>query len=94
MKGKVSIDDRFSPKAKEIQKDLNKFHKEALQEFKRLTPIDTGNARSKTTQQGQSIYASYPYAERLDNGYSKQAPDGMTKPFEKWLRDKITRIFK
>ena len=94
MKAKASITNRFSPEAKRIQKELNELHTDSLNEFKRLTPIDTGNARNRTRLSGKSIFAEYPYAERLDNGYSKQAPKGMTEPFRKWLEQRIQRIFK
>ena len=39
-----------------------------------------GNARSKTVLQGNTIVADYAYAERLDTGWSKQAPNGMSDP--------------
>jgi hypothetical protein len=39
-----------------------------------------GNARRKTKLQGNEIQADYPYAKRLEEGWSTQAPDGMTKP--------------
>lgn len=44
------------------------------------TPIKTGNARRHTKKNTDEINANYPYAQRLDNGYSRQSPDGMTKP--------------
>ncbi|MDA7807343.1 hypothetical protein N8955_01265 [bacterium] len=58
--------------------------------FKDKTPVRTGNAKSKTTvktsrtpsAKGNQIRAQYPYAERLDTGWSKQAPDGMSKATE------------
>ena len=48
--------------------------------FYKNTAIDTGNARNHTTKTTSEIDASYPYARRLDNGWSKQFPRGMTKP--------------
>lgn len=50
--------------------------------FKSVTPIRTGNARANTYLHNNEIVANYPYAERLDNGYSQQAPNGMTTPTE------------
>ncbi len=44
------------------------------------TPIRSGNARSHTVLQNDTIVAAYPYATELDNGRSKQAPNGMVKP--------------
>ena len=42
----------------------------------------SGYARSQTTLSSNklSIESNYPYAEALDSGSSKQAPDGFTKP--------------
>ena len=44
------------------------------------TPIRSGNARSHTVLQNDTIVAAYPYATELDNGRSKQQPAGMVKP--------------
>jgi len=44
------------------------------------TPIKTGNARRHTIKGTDEIRAEYPYAQRLDAGWSRQSPDGMTKP--------------
>lgn len=51
-----------------------------------ITPIKTGNARSKTKLKGSTIDANYNYAVPLDRGHSKQAPRGMSKPTEKFLK--------
>lgn len=53
---------------------------EGYKTFKPVTPIDTGNARRSTSVQGDTIHANYAYATRLNNGYSKQARDGMVTP--------------
>lgn len=65
--------------------------KRATQFFRDVTPRDTGNARSKTVRKGDTIHANYPYADRLDKGYSKQAPRGMTEPTLKFIEDEIAR---
>lgn len=52
----------------------------AYQSFRKYTPVKTGNAKRNTKKSGDSVVADYIYATRLDQGYSKQAPDGMTKP--------------
>jgi hypothetical protein len=44
------------------------------------TPVRSGNARQRTRLQGDSIVADYAYAERLNEGYSKQNPNGMVDP--------------
>jgi hypothetical protein len=48
--------------------------------YKRITPKDTGNAQRNTQRTQKKIIANYPYAGRLDEGWSKQAPEGMTDP--------------
>lgn len=52
----------------------------AYKTFKDKTPIRSGNARNKTKLRGNTIDANYPYAQRLEEGYSKQAKNGMTEP--------------
>lgn len=93
----ISFTDNLSPVLKQYRKDLKELPKEALKEFKSLTPIRTGNARNNTTLRqspsGSTIDADYPYAERLDEGWSNQAPKGMTAPFDKWFEKQIKRIF-
>jgi len=48
--------------------------------FVKNTPIKTGNARAHTFKGTDEIDASYPYAVPLDNGWSRQSPNGMVKP--------------
>lgn len=55
------------------------------------TPIKTGNARRNTVKGNNEIDALYPYAQRLDNGYSKQSPQGMSKPTMAYIRAYIKR---
>ena len=62
--------------------------------FKAHTPIKTGNARSRTVLKKDTIIAAYPYAQRLDNGYSRQAPDGMSKPTEAFVQKTVDKIMK
>jgi len=63
--------------------------------FKSITPIRSGNARSKTVlkkgkqfdTRSNKIHAKYPYAGRLDEGWSKQARKGMTDPTSDKMQD-------
>ena len=68
-----------------------KLASEAYKFFVKQTPVKTGNARSKTTLSGSEIDAMYPYAQRLDTGYSKQSPEGMSKPTEAFIQDYIKK---
>ena len=90
----IKIDDGITPVLKGMMTQLNNYPQDAEKEFKRLTPIDTGHARRRTTLVGKdTIEANYPYAVPLDQGHSRQAPQGMTKPFERWVRGKLKQIF-
>ena len=63
--------------------------KEAYKKFVEVTPVDKGNARRKTKLQGNEIVADYAYATRLEEGYSKQAPNGMSEPTIEYIREYI-----
>ena len=66
--------------------------KAATPDMKKNTPIRTGNARSKTNQKGKTtILANYPYAGRLDDGWSRQAPKGFTDPTIDFIEKEVTR---
>jgi hypothetical protein len=43
---------------------------------------------------GTQINANYPYAQRLDDGYSPQSPDGMTKPTLDFIKKRVNQIMK
>lgn len=53
---------------------------EAEAQLKEQSPVDTGRFRSNWDKQIEPLEASVsnnlPYAERLANGWSKQAPEG------------------
>ena len=90
----IKIDDKVTPVLKGMGKTLARYPQDAETKFISLTPIDTGNARNRTRLMGKdTIEANYPYAQRLDQGHSKQAPNGMVKPFDAWVRGKVKQIF-
>jgi len=76
----------------EVDRQVNRIKDYAAEEFRSITPIRTGNARSKTRRVQQGIEANYHYATRLNDGYSKQAPDGMTKPTVEAIQAFVRRI--
>lgn len=78
--------DRHTKKLEQLAQELPS---EAHEHFRSITPIDTGNARSKTKRSGDSIRGDYDYVNKLNNGYSRQARDGMTDPTVEFMRDKI-----
>lgn len=66
----------------------------AYKHFVSITPVRSGNARRNTKQTKDTIEADYPYANRLDTGWSKQAPNGMTGPTEQFLENEVQNILK
>ena len=82
----------ISSQLRAIKDDLKDLPKEVYDEFVSLTPVDTGNARRKTRLQGSTIKANYKYATRLDEGYSRQAPNGMSEPTRKFIQNRLRKI--
>ena len=87
-------DTKLQFRLKRQQQALSKLPKEALAEFKSLTPVRSGNARSKTvlSDNNSKIIGNYNYATRLDQGASKQAPKGMVGPFTEWFKKELKKI--
>lgn len=83
-----SIDKKLSKKQAELKKIPSKFY----DFFLKTTPKDTGNARRRTRLVSDTIHADYPYAGRLNRGWSRQAPDGMVRPAIKYIRQLINKI--
>jgi hypothetical protein len=73
---------------------LNTLPKAAFKYWRSITPIKTGNAKRRTSLKGQTILAKYPYAERLDDGWSTQAPKGMSKPTEEFIARHLRKIIR
>ena len=67
----------------------------AHKQFVRNTPVRSGNARRNTDLvNGTNIVADYPYSQRLEDGWSKQAPRGMVEPTEEWIQKEVDRRLK
>jgi hypothetical protein len=88
---KVAIDDQIRKQLAKDKKFLKQLPKDAYNFFRAQTPVKTGNARSRTRLQGDTIVADYVYAQRLDQGWSKQAPSGMTIPTERFIDREINK---
>jgi hypothetical protein len=90
---KFSIDKRQVDKLFGQLKDLpSTVMEEGGEYFKSITPYGEGNAQNRTRTNAKAknpvIRAGYGYADRLDNGWSSQAPKGMSKPTE----DKLDQL--
>jgi len=84
--------DTFTDLSRRIRSELANIPKEALPVFVANTPIRTGNARNRTSLQGNTILANYAYAGRLDQGYSRQSPQGMVKPTVDFIQQRVKKI--
>jgi hypothetical protein len=89
----ITVSDKITPATRREIQELKRYPDRAHDKYVELTPIRTGNARSRTNLKNQTIQANYPYAERLDSGSSRQAPQGMTVPFDRWVKSEMRRIF-
>ena len=86
--------DLITPSLNNKERRIREMPKQAHTFFRAHTPIQTGNARRRTTLKNTTITADYPYAQPLDSGSSNQAPDGMTRPtlaYVKRLADQIIK---
>ena len=90
---KIGVD-KISTNVKKKIAQLDAVPAQAYTFFKAHTPIKTGNARSRTVLKKDTIVAAYPYAKPLDDGRSRQAPDGMTKPTEAFVKKTTDAIMK
>lgn len=85
--------DQITPSLTEMAKGINKFPAKALVKVKQLTPVKTGNARSHTVlQNNKTITGNYTYAGALNDGKSRQAPQGIVTPFIPWADAEVLKI--
>ena len=89
---KISVTQTISRDIDRITSELKQLPEDATRFFRAHTPIRSGNARRKTRREGDTIVADYPYAQRLEDGASKQAPDGMVKPTEAYIQRRLNEI--
>ena len=89
---KVSVSDREVQRMFDELEDMPKDVMKASYKFyKNETPVRSGNARNKTKLRNKQIKSGYPYAGKLDEGWSKQAPKGMTEPTIDYIDDQIEK---
>lgn len=77
VKGLNSFKKEIQEQVKKLVSDIQETYQS---EVRKRTPIDTGNARrgwQKRTKSGNAVIENQvPYIERLEGGYSRQAPRG------------------
>ena len=83
-----------SVRLKLIEKNINsqKLVDVGYPVFVKNTPVRSGNARRHTSRMSNEIDAAYPYAKRLDEGWSHQSPAGMVAPTIQAVREYIKKI--
>jgi len=83
----VKIDDKIFLKRMDKLEDIPELAmKNGYIHLRNKTPIRSGNARNKTKRNNLKIKSNYPYAGKLDEGWSKQAPSGFTEPTIDFLK--------
>jgi hypothetical protein len=93
LKFNIKVNNNISPLLVKQQKEIKELPKKAYDVFKDNTARRSGNARNKTKlRNNKQIVADYPYAQRLDEGWSQQYPEGMTKPTEEFIDKEFKRI--
>lgn len=75
-----------------IMRDVADSWKDTHKHFREITPQRSGNAKRKTLHTSDKIRADYGYAGRLDEGYSRQAPSGMTGPSTNYFDREVDSI--
>jgi hypothetical protein len=92
MKIDVKITGNMKQVFQHMKDELRELPENAYKEFVKNTPVRNGYARRNTRLKNKSIQADYPYAGKLDQGYSKQSPDGMTNPTEQFIEKEFIKI--
>jgi len=88
------VKNAVGPSLGRIVAKLDRLPKEGYEYWKKITPKKTGNAKRRTRLQGNKIKADYDYAVPLDEGRSRQAPRGMSKPTVDYLDRRLRRILR
>jgi len=85
----------FNKKIAALRSMKHEVMKQALPTFIKNTPKRSGNARRSTRLDSKDvIQANYGYAKKLDDGASRQSPEGMVKPTVKEIKKIVDSITK
>jgi hypothetical protein len=87
----MANEDRITPSLQKIESELKRLPQQAYEFWVSKTPERSGNAKSKTKLRDGNIVADYAYAKRLDQGWSSQAPEGMSKPTEQFIKQTLDK---
>lgn len=85
----------MTPSLARMEQQLKKLPRQAYDFWVDETPKKTGNAKRSTGfVNNKTIWANYPYAKRLNEGWSKQAPNGMVEPTTNFITRKLRQILR
>jgi hypothetical protein len=84
----------FKRQMEKLKEELEDLPEAAHAEFIKNTPVRSGNARRNTQLRDTRIIANYNYSQQLEDGGSRQAPEGMIKPTEQWIQREVDRRLK
>ena len=93
----VKLNARLQGFESSVEDGFQDLSREAFNRIKTRTPVDTGRARDGWTISGTptdiTILNEVPYIEFLENGHSRQAPNGMVRiTLEELFRNRSTSI--
>ena len=88
----VKIQDQITQSISRKINQIERLPEAALKVWVEKTPVRSGRARRSTRLSGNEIQANYPYARRLDQGWSDQSPDGMSQPTGEFIRKEMNKI--
>ena len=95
IKAKITlVKDKITPDTEIKAWKLSKLPGQAHKKWVEVTPKRTGNAKRRTKLRGDTINADYGYAKPLDRGRSRQAPEGMSKPTERFIKRELDKILR
>lgn len=92
MTTRFTVKETVTASTNKMLADLKQIPTQAARVFIENTPKRTGNARRSTRLRGNTIDANYAYADRLNEGWSRQSPDGMWAPTESFIRRQLNRL--
>lgn len=80
----LGVDDTLEFIGRSVESQVDTVAQIYLEEAQKATPIKSGRARrgwnKDVKRQGFSVNNNVPYIGRLEEGYSRQAPKGITGP--------------
>jgi hypothetical protein len=88
----VKIQDQITNNLSKKIRQIEALPDSALKVWIENTPRQSGRARRSTRLSGNEIQANYPYARRLDSGWSNQSPEGMSQPTGEFIRKEMNKI--